>query len=290
MAARTAWVLNLDADIELASGANYAPTRTVIDAMRPHVERLARALLGPDDVLVGEDTDAHGLSGRAFCPTPRAIALLRRAGAEPEPHPSIEVLRLVNSRAFCSARGPTLPDGSFVPMLDEALTRLQTPPTIGGRWRVKRNHGMAGRGQRVMPPLDLSFLRGSFPAGVQIEPNVTIETEYALHGMLSADGACALGALVRQACDAHGQWLATERVDAPAIAARLNDEARTVARALHEAGYFGPFGLDAFTYNGGVLQPRSEINARYSMGFPVGFTSVVAPGARAAREPPAPAS
>ena len=40
------------------------------------------------------------------------------------------------------------------------------------------------------------------------------------------------------------------------------------------AGYFGPFGVDAYTYRDrlaratcDLLQPRSEVNARYSMGF-----------------------
>jgi hypothetical protein len=66
----------------------------------------------------------------------------------------------------------------------------------------------------------------------------------------------------------------TARVDEPAIAGRMIEEANLVARALHDAGYFGPFGVDAFTYSGGLFQPRSEINARYSMGFSVGFGSL----------------
>ena len=55
----------------------------------------------------------------------------------------------------------------------------------------------------------------------------------------------------------------------------LTTELARVAGALCAAGYFGPFGLDAYTYRGGdgivCLQPRSEINARYSMGFALGF-------------------
>src|SRR5262245_45324613 len=129
MATRTAWVLNLDADVELAAGANYAPTRAVLDAMRPDVERLARSLLSPGDLLVDERTDARGLPGRAFCPTPRAIAMLRRAGAEVEPHPSLEVLRLVNSRAFCSSLGSTMPDAVLTRDLDDAIARLSTRPS-----------------------------------------------------------------------------------------------------------------------------------------------------------------
>jgi hypothetical protein len=50
-------------------------------------------------------------------------------------------------------------------------------------------------------------------------------------------------------------------------------EAKVVAEGLTAAGYFGPFGVDAYTYRdeerGVVLQRRSEINARYTMGFGV---------------------
>jgi len=55
---------------------------------------------------------------------------------------------------------------------------------------------------------------------------------------------------------------------APFVA--MLDEARRVGAALFRAGYFGPFGVDGFTYRQGetaLLQRRSEINARYSMGF-----------------------
>jgi hypothetical protein len=84
-----------------------------------------------------------------------------------------------------------------------------------------------------------------------------------------------LGALVTQSCDRSGAWLSTSLAyDAP-LSARMTEEAHFVGRALHEIGYFGPFGIDAFVYHdkrGGVgFQPRSEINARYSMGFAVGF-------------------
>jgi len=111
--------------------------------------------------------------------------------------------------------------------------------------------------------------------GVQIEPNVSIEDEYALHGVLGLDGSLEIGELVRQRCDARGAWLATERIDRtaePLVAVRepIFDELRRVAGALFAAGYHGPFGIDAYSYRGG-LQTRSEINARYSMGFAIGF-------------------
>ena len=117
MEARRAVCLNLDADLELAMGAGYTPTKRVLTAMRPHVATLARTLLREEDLLVDEETPegaATALPGLAFCPTPRALGLLRRAGARPLPHPSFEVLRRVNSRAFCAALGQTMEGAHFV--------------------------------------------------------------------------------------------------------------------------------------------------------------------------------
>jgi hypothetical protein len=292
MAARFAWVLNLDADVELAaiaSGAagartGYAPKRSLLDAMRRFVPKLASSLLDPvDDVLVDEDSPplvAPGLVGRAFCPTPRALRLLRRAGAEPEPHPTCEVLVRVNSRAFASSLGTTLPAALFVADESEARALLGTapPPELAEAWRVKRNFGMTGRGQRIVVPArvsehDRAFVRaGLAEGGVQIEPDVTIVTELAIHGRLDPGGVATLGPVVKQHCDARGAWVSSVRLAPDSAPASLVPEAERVAAALSAAGYFGPFGVDAYTYRVGggaiALQPRSEINARYTMGYP----------------------
>jgi len=122
-------------------------------------------------------------------------------------------------------------------------------------------------------------LRGLSRGGVQIEPNVAIDREYAIHGLLGQDGSLREGTLVRQRCDRNGAWVATEPLAAEDrsgdVLDRMTEELRRVARALFEAGYFGPFGIDAFAYHDRLgallLQPRSEINARYSMGFAVGL-------------------
>ncbi len=283
---RTAWVLNLDADLELADR-RYAPSAAVRAAMAPRVATLAASLLGPDDVLVSDDDpprSAAGLVGRAFCPTPRAIALLVRVGARPAPHPGVEILREVNGRAFAASLGPTLPGAVFARDADVALRALDARPSVAAQWRVKRAFGMAGRGQRPIAPgaatdADRAFLRKAIAAegGVMIEPDVAIVRELAVHGVVAEDGSWRLGRLVAQECDAHGQWLGSapaEDVDA-SLRAALSSEGDRVARARGAAGYWGPFGVDAFLYRdlaGAVhLQPRSEINARYSMGFAVGF-------------------
>lgn len=286
-----AWVLNLDADLELAVTHGYTPKRTVLEAMKPYVGLLARSLFEPGDRVVDEsfaalpESERSTYTGRAFSPTPRAIAMLRRAGAEPEPHPAVEVLRRVNSRAFSASLGQTLPGASFVTDLEAARAVLAESPPVGSAWRVKRNFGMTGRGQRVLrrapDDADLAFLRaGLTEGGVQLEPELSIAAEYGVHGMIGAAGDASLGVVVRQRCDARGAWIVTERMTSPTqhdleTAAAIETEARRTAAALAKAGYFGPFGVDSYVYrseNGNLdIQLRSEINARYSMGFAIGF-------------------
>ena len=288
-----AWVLNLDADLELGAPASYSPSASVERAIREHTTPLRASLLRPDDVLVDEDAPGHarGLVGRAFCPTSRALRLLERSGAAPERHPAMDVLRRVNSRAFASSLGPTLPDAAFVTSMHAVDAMLARPPSVGGAWRVKYPFGMAGRNQRALLPgppgaRDRTFLTAGLDrGGLQMEPNVVIVEEYAMHGFIDTKGNRSLGALVRQTCDQRGAWLTTERVHLDASLGRIMEavsrEAARVADALAGAGYFGPFGVDAYTYRGEggeiALQPRSEINARYSMGFAVGFGRAPAP-------------
>jgi hypothetical protein len=309
MAARFAWVLNLDADIELAhsSPGPYEPTKIVKAAMKPHVATLAASLLGPGDVLVDEDAaagSARGLVGRAFCPTPRALGILVRAGAEPEPHPRVEVLRRVNSRAFAASLGDArdtrdaLAGAAFVVDLARARSMLAERPPVGDAWRVKYAFGMAGRNQRVMravPPddADFAFVRsGVERGGVQVEPNVVLEEEYGIHGFVNREKETRLGSVVKQRCDARGAWVATERLEAgmavvAGVEERMAEEGRRVGDALREAGYWGPFGVDGFAYRGERgeirLRARSEINARYSMGFGVGGVAGV--GMRSGEHP-----
>jgi hypothetical protein len=287
MGARIVWVLNLDADIELGTPGRYSPRARTIEAMRPHVLTLASALLRPGEALLELSTPESvggDAIGRAFCPTEHAVASMLACGASPERHPSMSVLRLVNSRAFSQSLGACLEGSGFFTTTSSAKDVLGEAPPIGDGWRVKCAHGMAGRNQRVirqgrLAPLDDAFVtRGIAQGGVQIEPNVVIEQELARHGFLRPDGSFDAGALVYQRCDARGAWLSSERAPSGCdrdVETALGDEVHRVASALRSAEYFGPFGVDGFLYAGRggrrLLQPRSEINARYSMGFTVGF-------------------
>lgn len=284
MAAGAAWVLNLDADHELAAGASYAPRASVLAATRAHAARLAETLLAPGDVLVDDATPpgaARGRVGRAFSPTPRALALLRRAGAEPAPHPPVAVLRAAASRALSAELGQTLPGARFLRSVDEVARVLAEAPPIGEGWRLKRAFGMAGRDHRLVragaaTDADLAFARAAIAEdGVQVEPNVRILRELSMHGYVSPGGDLRLGALVEVTCDRRGAFVGAARIaDPPAdLRAPIEAEARRAARSLEELGYFGPLGVDAFVYAAPepTLRARSEVNARYTMAWGIGL-------------------
>jgi hypothetical protein len=100
--------------------------------------------------------------------------------------------------------------------------------------------------------------------------------DYGWHGFVPQRGDTTLGEPTRQTCDDSGAWRGTELATdlEPREAASLCASARLAAEALVAAGYFGPFGVDAYRWRDGAtvrFNPRSEINARYSMGWASGM-------------------
>jgi hypothetical protein len=286
MSAPRAWILNLDAEHELEAGARYQPTR----ALRAIVARERRALLGalvaPHDVIVEDEgalpAAARGLEGLAWSPTPRARARLAAAGARVAPAPSLAVLRAVNARPFAAAVRAPLAGASFakhvVASLDEALHQLARAAADG--WLVRRTFGAAGRGRRRIAagrpsPAELAWLVASLRRGpLVIEPWVRVLCEHTRSGWVDARGEVVLSGPCLQATDAHGAWLRTERAERDAVSrtddALLAEALEAAGRALAGAGYFGPFGIDAFrhaTPGGSALNPLSEINARFTMDW-----------------------
>ncbi|MDX2010171.1 MAG: hypothetical protein SFW67_08280 [Myxococcaceae bacterium] len=285
------WVLNLDAEDELARAGAHTPTdvmRTRIEGLLPRLDGLIRP---GDRVLwpLGQRVERGG-SGRAWCLTRWARSQLDAAGLEVPRAPSLEVLRRVNHRRFAHELGQALPVAGWARTLEDLLTLLRSDGlrevSVEGWWLLKRPFGYAGRGRRrlrlqALTDADRSWLEASFREGdgLQVEPLVSRELDAALHGWLAEDGVCTLGVPTIQHLDASGAWQATEVAPAgtltPAELEALERAARQTASALHEAGYFGPFGLDAFRWRSptGLLhfQPRSEVNARYSMGWARGM-------------------
>jgi hypothetical protein len=273
-----AWLLNLDADFELGHPRTWPLPAKVIArtrAMASHME----PLWADADVVLDEDTRVDGLEARAWCPTARARERLQSAGARLVDAPSVDTVRRVNHRAFCGELGQTLPEATFVRDLD-ALHAALAAPDLGQGWLLKRPHSFAGTGQRKLWRLErghLDWVAASLREdGLQVEPIVVPIVEFSTHGWVGADGAIVIGAPCEQRVAVGGVWSKTIIADLDdAILNTLRGEAHNVAAALHVAGYFGPFGVDAMQYSADkiekALNPRSEINARYTMGWALGM-------------------
>jgi hypothetical protein len=281
MATRVAWLLNLGAEAELEDPRRDAWSPALASQIADFRARMT-ALLAPDDRVIDVDDDVRACDlALAFCPTPRALGRIAAAGLVPPAAPPLAVLARVNGRGFCAALGQTLPGATHVRSLPDLLAAIAGDAPDG--WLLKRDLSFAGRERRRVQDgtLDAStegFARRSFARGqgLQVEPWLERTADFAQHGYVLPSGRVLLGAPLAQHCDARGVWQSSGPLADDALSAHERDLlARSVAdagRALVAAGYFGPYGIDAFRYRArdGSLrfQPRSELNARFSMGYP----------------------
>lgn len=279
-----AWLLNLDAELELRRPLRYQPTHASLRACAVF-EPVARSLVANGDIVLSRAEPlvagcAKGYLGAAWCPTPSALAWLARAGAQLEPQPSLECLQRVNHRSFHAGLGQPLDGATFAADPDAARRLLARPRSEG--WMVKRGFGFAGRSNRRFPSepsaddwrwLDHAFLDG----GVQIEPWLAIESEFSLHGRLERDGSAVFGVACTRLEAAPPHYAHADQTLSSSEREALYAEAERTRVALAGAGYFGPFGIDAFRYStaGGVrFNPRSEINARHTLAYATGMAAL----------------
>lgn len=275
-----AWVLNLDAEYELARGARHTAPQRLLAALENTEMEFARSLPHGDVVLRRGDasTRVQGMRGRAWCPTPQALARLRRAGAQLPSAPGVEVLRRVHERGFAHALSlGELEGAERIESLDALRAKLANP-SLSGDWLLKRGFGVAGRGLRAVHPgqlsdADAAWARASLvDAALYVEPRVQIAREFSMHGWIRA-GASSLRVIREFENTAGHAWSHSARASLDASIERaLLQSAERVAAALALAGYEGPFGVDAFEWldpRTGSLRLRtlSEINPRYCMGW-----------------------
>src|SRR4051812_41523979 len=120
MATPTAWLMNLDADIELSSPRHYQPTAEMEQRIPGLVTRMA-TLFAPGDFLLRENgvrsgvVVPTGMRVLAFCPTPNALSRLGAMGLRLSvAAPPLAALRQANGRAFCAQLGQTLPGAAYL--------------------------------------------------------------------------------------------------------------------------------------------------------------------------------
>jgi hypothetical protein len=297
------WVLNLDAERELALPNGYTRPRAMAEQIQEQ-SGSTRDLVRDEAVLALDATNApEGANAETavvtWCPTPSALALVRRVGLTVPPAPPLDVLRLANHRRFQHEVARRIGDGAsffghtaFVePGADletqvrSLAERLSNPPPLGAGWHLERAYGFAGKGARRLtgPPNtdDVRWLRDSLTrGGILVEPLVPIVRELSLHGFVGATSAV-LGEPCALVCNEFGApssvtvlrhepgTFTTEHV-----VPRLREAARTAAESLRSIGYFGPFGIDAFVFRGErgeYLNPLSDLNARFTLGWSTGM-------------------
>lgn len=275
--ARPSRVFQLDPELD-ATGAMASETLAA-----PEADTLARHLLPVRDLSV-----LRNLHGHAWSPTPNALARLRGVGAGVATAPSLDVLRQVNARSFAARlhRQLALAQGALTKhvcaSLDEALTTLGRAAPLG--WLVRRSFGAAGRGRMRIASLanhkltsaEHSWLVASLGIGpLVLEPWVEVTQEFTRSAWLGADGSVSISAPCLQGTSDAGAWSGSRRISTTEVA-RADDDAlagalESAGRALHGAGYSGPFGIDAFRHRTGpgatALNPMSEINARFTMDW-----------------------
>lgn len=292
MAAHIAWLLNLDADLELQDPVSYRRAKLSAERIRELAARMAD-LIAPDDTILDAPGGAavaasSSAIAQAFCPTPRALARIAALGLPVPAAPPLDVLRRVNDRRFCAELGHGLADACFA--LDMAALERHLARFGATTFVIKRAFSFAGREQRrayggVLDSSTRGFCMRSFEhgEGVQVEPWVDRLGDFSQHGYLTRAGGVLMGEPREQQCDAMGRFVSMSTEPARVTsdeAALLASTLSATGEALAAAGYFGPFGIDGFRYRSAnaspgssadgqtSFNPRCEINARFTMGYP----------------------
>lgn len=283
------WVLNLDAEDELARGHRPTPGRAECSRMRAMAARLRGSLVPPGDLIADLDAEIPpGLEGRAWCPTGWALSRMKSLRARVIASPPVSVLQAANHRGWATTTlGNALPRARWCVDEDTLARHLEDPwPSRG--WLLKRAYTFAGRGHLLLrtrdqarDPRTRAWVARALALGhgLLAEPCVQRVRDVSLHGFLAPDGTLTCGVPTCSVVDARGQWTAAT-TPAGAVLGRdegdgLFGELARVARALGELGYHGPFGIDAFTWQDETgrpcFQPRSDLNVRYTMGWALGM-------------------
>ncbi|AKU90500.1 hypothetical protein [Vulgatibacter incomptus] len=169
------------------------------------------------------------------------------------------------------------------------------PPWVRGSWTIKPRLGSSGRGrlgagqsaERTMalgtaPGRALPFGNGALArlerrGGAVLEPWLERHVDLSTQLHVAPSGEVEILGTTRQVITPSGVYLGSrgriedgEIVVGSGFEQELRGAAVKLGRAAARAGYFGPCGVDAFSFRGPddaeVLRPIVELNARFTMG------------------------
>jgi hypothetical protein len=295
---------NLLCEDELA-GRRASPPRAVLETVA-RMAPLLRAFAREGDRLwspaPGPDLESGPLRDLppadevlAWCETPSALE--HRGGPRPPaaidwdaplhdlvwrlPTPSPAVVAAVHHRAFhvqvAKSIGCALPGARMVESLAE-LDRilreapsawvLKAPLSASGRSRYIERNGPALTDHKSRRTVERLFDQHG---PLLFEPWMDRTEDFGVSALLGLDDLKVVG-IHGQKVDRKGQFAEIDLH--PDLSGQDRDRllrtAEAVAAALRQAGYVGPFGIDAWRYRtetGTALNPLGEINARMTFGL-----------------------
>ena len=273
-------MLNYDVESELAG----APS-----ARMPLIDR--PPWVGRGEMVLGSDAlDGRALSpdleGVAWCPTPKALAALRAAGVERlPPAPDASILKAANARETFADLHPLEAYGALVattPGEVELAVARAAPKRFTDRapaWLLRRSLCAAGGGRLIAESWSEAAAvwtqRALRYGPLHVMPLVDIEDEFSGHAWLGQDGSVQAGQHVTQVVRGAAWVAATRR---PRPVPELNRALEAVVGRLCDMGYFGPVGVDGFTWRDHLgarhVAAGTDVNARYTMSMGAGLDEV----------------
>lgn len=270
------WVLNPDAERELAAVASYAVKaafKSRISERRPLFAKLCQE----EPFFFSHELEPAEVGVRAllWCPTSHGRRSALDAGLLVSASPTMQVLRMVHDKRFLSQALEEVALSGRAVIGSEEEWRYYLAHAKGDT-RVKRFFGYAGKGQRVWKQSgardDERWLADSLrQGGFVAEPNWSEARQISMHGFVDRRGII-LGDPCALETDKFGAPISVRRLALPEVGAdggNFHEIAARTAEKLLEFGYFGPFGLDILC---GPDGPRLiDLNPRFTLGWSQGL-------------------
>ncbi len=235
---------------------------------------------GLEPAQVTEQNGPSGISGQAWGWTESSVKRLAGAGAELI-YPPLQVVKNVNSRAFCFKLGREHDLGTPGAYLELDPSKvLEDGFCSAGPMVLKTMHSNAGRGMLVRradgwSSRQIANIKKIHDSGqiLVVEPWLSRIGDISTRFDLSADGKasniCHYWSLIGPDGHCAGDFLCSGTEDFERWGESLDRAVDVASRALAASGYFGPVGLDHFLYRHGrevKLAAMVDINARHTLG------------------------
>lgn len=206
----------------------------------------------------------------------------RKIAASQKDYPSTDTVKKINSREYCYTLQQKHSFG--VPLSQHIFTsqllskQLNTSPP-NYPFVVKSNYGNAGFGITVIDTeKKLQQLQQSLKKKLRdkrdfiLEPWLTRIRDISTIAMLDKNGNLQDIFHYEALVSSKGSFIGNKKTPSlpENILTRITTDLSKIASDLHQEGYFGPLGVDSFTYQFGTEEKLAsiiEINGRHTMGF-----------------------